>query len=382
MAHYWCSVTLWFSGKKYINSVVILLQVSRIAAAFSLQPPVYLIKSFDNTVIFPSEASGKFNPTSLSPGSEYEVQGSEHHAVTPTVSTFPGPQTPFGAYPFTQCPQPSLFAHHQSNVPRFKHRSIKKTILLANLSPRDPSKASSSKSSRFTHTVVTQVIISLDLSMGECTVSKAAELVKRQVGFDVVLLDSKLFPVIDGESTSGPEFWRSTRKIIAVSRSSYEKLTGVPAGNELSQIDEDVVTEPPRKKIKADTSIISKFDAIEKKLDVIDRKLSFLENMKKVFECVICRSTVCCPVVSTCCQRIIGCRVCVSTWRTTNQRCPLCSVSGSMDTMELKGIDDAIAVFRAGEDTREGDQPVDVDNDSDNSSDDFVDLPPFNVSRS
>jgi len=219
--------------------------------------------------------------------------------------------------------------------------------------------------------------------MGECTVSKVAELVKRQVGFEVVLLDSKLFPVIDNESTSGPEFWRSTRKIIAVSRATYEKLTGMSAGNELIQIDEDVDIEPPHKKAKLlGTDVISRFDIVDKKLDVIDKKLSFLENMKKVFECVICRSTVCCPVVSTCCQRIIGCKRCVSTWRTTNLRCPLCSVSGSTDAIELKGMDDVIAIFRAGEEATELNQPIDVDaNASDNSSDEFADLPPFRVSR-
>lgn len=36
--------------------------------------------------------------------------------------------------------------------------------------------------------------------------------------------------------------WKSTKKGV-----EYEKLTGTSAGNELSQIDEDVFTEPPQR---------------------------------------------------------------------------------------------------------------------------------------
>ena len=114
---------------------------------------------------------------------------------------------------------------------------IKKTILVANLAAHDMNKPTTSKSSRLVHTVVTSVIIGLDSSMNECNIATAVELVKRQVGFYVVLLDCKLFPLIESESTSFPDFWKSTCKIIAASRSTYEKLVGVSAGEELSQMD-------------------------------------------------------------------------------------------------------------------------------------------------
>ena len=247
-----------------------MLQVSRIAAAFSLQPPIYLIKEFDNSVLFPSEASGKFVPTSLSSGSLYEVQGAE---PTPDNSSVPNflsrVQSPYGAYPY---PPPTHPSHTPSNPlphpPRSKQRVIKKTILLANLSARDPHKPSTSRANRLVHTIVTQIIISLDPS--ECNVTKAAENVRKQVGFDPVLLDCKLFPLIDNETTSGPEFWRSTRKIIAVSRTSYEKLAGVAAGEELSLVDDDVViTEPPCKKVKE-----SKQCDVSECVEVVNKKRS------------------------------------------------------------------------------------------------------------
>ena len=52
--------------------------MSRIVAAFSVEPPVYLVHEQDRTVVFPSENSGRFN--SLIGGSTYEVQGDSGQA--------------------------------------------------------------------------------------------------------------------------------------------------------------------------------------------------------------------------------------------------------------------------------------------------------------
>ena len=49
------------------------------------------------------------------------------------------------------------------------------------------------------------------------------ELVKTQVGFDVILLDSKLFPLTDNNSATGVDFWRSTRKVIKSNSSKTGK---------------------------------------------------------------------------------------------------------------------------------------------------------------
>ena len=132
------------------------------------------------------------------------------------------PHSPYGAYPYqfgTQ-PQPSPLPHPPNHPPRCKQRAMKKTILIANLSSCDSNRPSTSRVSRLVQTVVTKVIISLDSN--DCSVTRATECVRKQIGLDVVLLDSKLFPIMDNESTSGAEFWHSTRKIIAVSRASYE----------------------------------------------------------------------------------------------------------------------------------------------------------------
>ena len=203
-----------------------------------------------------------------------------------------------------------------------------------------------------------------------------------QVGFKVVLLDSKLFPLFENDSTTGVEFWRSTRKIIAVSRTSYEKLAGVP-GQEFSQVDDDIdIAITPCKKMKRCHSS-DQFDSIIGKLDSLTNNLTFVENVKKMFECIICKSTVSSPFVSSCCQRIIGCRVCVTTWRETSHRCPLCSVSSpASNSFVLKGFDD---LTRNSGETETATKSIstastdagDIDVSDNSSGGDFEDLSPF-----
>ena len=181
-------------------------------------------------MIFPRESSGKFNPSSLHCGSEYEVQGTglnPSHSLA--CSSHPTSQSPFGSYPsgrYSHCNSPNPIPYPPVSA-RFQKRVVEKCIVLANLSARDPQKPSSSKANRLTYTVVTQVIISLDNSQGERNVLTTSEVVQNQVGFSIVLLDSKLYSLVNNDSTSGIHFWKSTRKIIAASRATYEKLSGV-----------------------------------------------------------------------------------------------------------------------------------------------------------
>ena len=64
-------------------------------------------------------------------------------------------------------------------------------------------------------------------------------------------------------------------------------------------------------------------------------------------------------------------------WHTTNDRCPLCSEAGQEgdSLIELKGIDDFTALFTAEE--RAHNSPVVHTIETNDSGDDFEDLPPF-----
>ena len=261
--------------------------------------------------------------------------------------------------------------HLPNHPPRFKQRAIKKTILIANLSSCDSNRPSTSRAGRLVHTVVTQVIISLDSN--DCSVTRATECVRKQIGLDVVLLDSKLFPIMDNESTSGAEFWHSTRKIIAVSCASYERLSGIAAGEELCQVEGDV-RQSASKKPKS-YNISENFEVLNKKL--------------KILECMICKSVVESPIMSKYYQRIIECRACVMTWPGTSTGSPLCSVSGRInDVLELN---DVTSLLHTGDDdtkptTVAGDkdtEPITIAVDTEESTDDdFEELPNFSAPTS
>ena len=53
--------------------------------------------------------------------------------------------------------------------------------------------------------IITEVIVCL-ADLDQCSVSVAAQLVKEHVGYDIVLLNNKLYPILDAPRTRG-DFW-------------------------------------------------------------------------------------------------------------------------------------------------------------------------------
>ena len=109
-----------------------------------------------------------------------------------------------------------------------------------------------------------------------------------EVGFKVILLDSKLYPLIANESTAGIDSWKSTHKIIATSRAAFEKIVGKSQIEELSQAGEEVIivepqTKKPRVMPNADDNTLQKVTApIIQKLDELQNAVSHV-NQKTCF---------------------------------------------------------------------------------------------------
>ena len=91
------------------------------------------------------------------------------------------------------------------------------------------SKKGKEKKGKLEYTAVTQVVVSL--SPTESNVPAISQMVTQQLGFQAVLLDCQCYPLMSNESTSGIDFWKSTRKILAASKSLYEKVTGIDPEN-------------------------------------------------------------------------------------------------------------------------------------------------------
>ena len=159
--------------------------------------------------------------------------------------------------------------------------------------------------------------------MSSSTVRQVTELVKRQIGLDVVLLNSKSYPLLDNDSTRGEAFWKSTRKVLAANRGLYNKLIGQHTDLEKASIDltcEDTAEEsdslettnpeslePLRKqpRLKYDISVNTKLDKIAKGVENIQKLIQFMQNMQQAFQCVVCRDMVSSPIVANCCGRIL-----------------------------------------------------------------------------
>ena len=115
------------------------------------------------------------------------------------------PTTPFGAY---TGPSVSVPPGRTPVISR-KANSFRKTVALVSLTS-DHSKPSTSKASGIQYKIITQLIVTLEA--GHCSLATVAEFINQQVGFPVVLLDSKCYRIIESSTTNSTEFWKSNRK--------------------------------------------------------------------------------------------------------------------------------------------------------------------------
>ena len=167
-----------------------------------------------------------------------------------------------------------------------------------------------------------------------------SQLVAKQVDFDVVLLDSKGYPLLDNESTSGESFWKSTRKILAANRQLYRKLTGQNTDIERASIDltkddssddSDILLPPPVKRPKCvcgDSSmstVADKIEDISKQVSGLAESITFMQNMQHALECFVCKGLVKGPIVAKCCGGVIGCKHCMGRWLDLHATCSHCS---------------------------------------------------------
>ena len=65
---------------------------------------------------------------------------------------------------------------------------------------------SKSTKGKLTLETIMQVIVCIADNDHQCSVPVVAQLVKEQVRYDVILLNNKLYPILDAPSTHG-DFW-------------------------------------------------------------------------------------------------------------------------------------------------------------------------------
>ncbi len=208
---------------------------------------------------------------------------------------------------------------------------------------------------------MTQLVVAVDLN--RCNPSVVAGEVEQQVGFSVVLLDSKCFPIMENSATSALDFWKSNRKILAASKDLYNKLTGCSADpkharHEIDVIriqDDDVAVLPmKRRKGCLDSSSVSSIDSnklnrILEEIELLRKGNEMVKVASSMFECIICKDVMQSPQYATCCERIIGCETCIDHWLDQKLSCPHCSATAvlmSSSFKTIRGLDDFLKSLR------------------------------------
>ena len=81
-----------------------------------------------------------------------------------------------------------------------KKHLITKSIVFGSLSLRE--QGTSSSKNPIQCSPVTQITVALDLARGQCSVKGVCAEIKDQTGIDVILLDSKCYPLLKIEDSS------------------------------------------------------------------------------------------------------------------------------------------------------------------------------------
>lgn len=150
---------------------------------------VYLIKEFEEKAIFPG-SSGKFISCHIVPGCTYKVLG-DNVSVSPLGHACDTNQ-PFGAYSsFSPSLAPTTIPCPSTKFGGKGFLKIRRNVALVTLSlPADPDKPSSSKA------------LSYSIDSQSCSPSAIVDLLSAQVGFEVILLDSKCYPILQNSATT------------------------------------------------------------------------------------------------------------------------------------------------------------------------------------
>lgn len=70
--------------------------------------------------------------------------------------------------------------------------------------------------------VVTQTQVTL--SSSSCNVQCVAEILRKQLGVEVILLDCKCYPLMNTECASSESFQKSSRKVLAANKALFQKI--------------------------------------------------------------------------------------------------------------------------------------------------------------
>lgn len=114
------------------------------------------------------------------------------------------------------------------------------------------------------------------------------------------------FSILDNEVTQSSEYWKSSRKTLAVCKKLYISLKGSSANPENAQADvndSDESSYPTKKKLCVMNDKLQEQLSCLKQIDCrvkgLEEKISFADTLVNTFECIICKGITQQPLFSS-----------------------------------------------------------------------------------
>ncbi|XP_076863841.1 uncharacterized protein LOC143516130 [Brachyhypopomus gauderio] len=320
------------------------MRADKLSLIFQVSQPSVYLTTDNNIAIFP-EDSGYFSTLSVTPGHHYEVHG---------VNTVePGPSSVVGNSSLTQSRftfqrPPATSAAVGPPRASASPRPFQRSVHIADVSDGK--------------LIPAQVVI-VRFTESEATVSGILGKVKNVIGRDesLVLTDSQGNEIIDSEGTTGSLYWRqNSRKVYAVQEQDFLALHQERERGKRKRLSRSDSTsfQSVQNNIEELLLVSQNLGEVTKSIQVLTdvanstKAIKFVTDgqskiMKEAFMCVVCKGLMAEPMFATCCNSLIGCKVCVQQWQETSDQCMRCRGDHfSFNVHRLAGLTEVLGVIQ------------------------------------
>ncbi|RVE63439.1 hypothetical protein OJAV_G00136260 [Oryzias javanicus] len=329
-----------FRGSKRLTLKEDDMTAEKISRIFQVQGPSLFITDDNNVALFP-EASGHFNSSALVGRGHYEVHGENiYMGESATAAPATAPQVRFAFHRPPSAAAGSATAHGHTRAAK----TFQRNIFIAEVVDGK---------------LETRKTLTVRFSEFEASVTGMTNKVSSDFDeeYSLVLTDGQGNRLVDSEGTRGSTFWKqNSRKIFAVKEEDLLQLQ-VSKRRRLSRREDGGlidVLDKIEEVVLAAQGLQDVSSTMKDLMDMVSSNIRrvFLSEaqaaaVKQAFTCIICQGPVVEPMVSTCCQSLIGCRSCTEEWQKNSIFCPKCRADDFGHNMQrLTGISDALSVFK------------------------------------
>ncbi|XP_056598225.1 uncharacterized protein LOC130416191 [Triplophysa dalaica] len=338
-----------FRGTKRVTVKEDDMTTEKIGRIFQVHGPSLYITDDSNIAIFPGP-DGRFSTLDLIARGHYEVHGESSVEDSST-----------GSVPATQ---PTRFSFHRPTTAAGS---------AAGCAPGSAPRVSANQRANLTKTFQRNIFIAelvdgkletsttLTVRFSEFEASVMGILYKVNDALEQedsrILTDGQGNKIMDSEGTRGSAFWKqNARKIFAVKEEHFLQLQASKkrrlsrredTGLDLvfDRIEEVVLASQGLQEVSTTMKELMEF-ANSNRRTTLSLTEAQAAAVRDAFACIVCKSQVVEPMVSSCCQSLVGCRSCIEEWQKNSAFCPKCRIDDfSANIQRLTGLADALTAL-------------------------------------